>query len=64
MDNPIHKIAEMKELKRDSFMGSTEDAERNGKTNISMKEPDTMLSMTVLLLACLALAALAHAFIS
>ena len=30
---------------------------------MSIKDPDTMLSMIVLLLACLALAALAHVFV-
>ena len=63
MDNSIHKVAEMKELKRESFMGSTGDAERNGKTSIAMKDPDTIFSMIVLLLACLGLAALAHVFV-
>jgi amino acid transporter len=37
-----------------------EGAEPTDVTNTSMKDPDTMLSMIVLLLTCLGLAVLAH----
>ena len=45
-----------------SFASTEVDETRDG-ANISMKDPDTMLSMVVLLLTCLALAALAHVFV-
>ena len=60
MNNPIQDEAEIKELKNEKSFGSTESAETSDGTNISIKDPDTMLSMIVLLLACLGLAALAH----
>jgi hypothetical protein len=63
MNNPIQNEAEMKELKYAKSFGSTEPAETNEGTDISLKDPDTMLSMIVLLLTCLALAALAHVFV-
>ena len=43
-----------------SAFGSTEDAETKEGTNMPINDQDTTLSMIVLLLACLALAALAH----
>jgi hypothetical protein len=60
MDNLIQDEAEMEELKYEHSSGSTESSETNGETSMSIKDPDTTLSMIVLLLACLALAALAH----
>jgi hypothetical protein len=63
MNNPIQNEAEIKELKPEKSFGSTESAETSDGTNVSMKDPDTMLSMIVLLLSCLALAALAHVFV-
>ena len=63
MDNLIQNEAEMKELKRAKSFGSTKGAEIKDRTSMSMKDPDTMLSMTVLLFACLALAALAHVIV-
>jgi hypothetical protein len=60
MNDSSQNEAEMKELKYEKSFGSTEGAETSDGTNISMKDPDTMLTMTVLLLACLALAVLAH----
>jgi hypothetical protein len=38
-------------------------AEMEEKTSMPSKDQDTVLSMFVLLLACLALAALAHVFV-
>jgi hypothetical protein len=49
----------MKELNHEMPLGSVE----SDGTNISMRDPDTILSMIVLLLSCLALAALAHVFV-
>jgi hypothetical protein len=63
MNNPIQDQAEIKELKHEKSFGSIEGPETSEGTNISMKDPDTMLSMIVLLLTCLALAALAHVFV-
>jgi hypothetical protein len=54
MTNLIQKETEMKDLNQEKSFGSTEGAE---------KDPDTMLSMIVLLLTCLALAALVHVFV-
>jgi hypothetical protein len=63
MDKPIENETEMKELKYERSFASTEAAETKEGMSMSMKDPDTMLSMVVLLLACLALAALAHVFV-
>jgi len=60
MDNLIQAQAEVKELKYEHSSGSTESTETNEETSMSIKDPDTTLSMIILLLACLALAALAH----
>jgi hypothetical protein len=63
MDNLIQNEAEMKELNRAKSFGSTKVAEIKERPSMSVKDPDTMLSMTVLLFACLALAVLAHVFV-
>lgn len=63
MNNPIQDEAEIKELKNEKSFGSTQSAETSDETSISIKDPDTMLSMTVLLIACLALAVLAHVLV-
>jgi hypothetical protein len=63
MNNPIQDQAEIKELKHEKSFGSTQSAETSDETSISIKDPDTMLSMTVLLIACLALAVLAHVLV-
>ena len=60
MNNPIQNETETQELRREiPFQSATED-ETNEGTSISIKDPDTMLTMIVLLLACLGLAVLAH----
>jgi len=63
MNNPIQAHAEIEELKYEELFGSTEAAETNAETCMSIKDPDTRIGMTMLLLACLALAVLAHAVI-
>jgi len=63
MDNPIHNEAEINERKYENSLRSIEDAQPNEGTNMPIKDADTMLTMTVLLLACLALAALAHVIV-
>ena len=64
MNNPIQNEAEMKEPNYETFIGSSQGANTSEGPNISMKDPDTTLSMVVLLLTCLALAALAHVVVS
>ena len=64
MNNPIQNEAETQELRREIPFRSAPRDETNEQTSISIKDPDTMLTMIVLLLACLALAALAHVFVS
>jgi hypothetical protein len=63
MDNLTQTEAEMEDVKYEEFLGSTQSAEMNEETSMSPKDPDTMLSMVVLLITCLALAALAHLFV-
>jgi len=53
----------MKELKREMLFVSAPMNETNKGTRISIRDPDTMLTMIALLLACLALAVLAAAVI-
>jgi len=53
----------MKELKREMLFVSAPMNETNEGTRISIRDPDTMLTMIALLLACLALAVLAAAVI-
>ena len=50
----------MQELKREIPFPSPPKDETNEQTSISIKDPDTTLTMIVLLLACLGLAILAH----
>jgi hypothetical protein len=63
MNNAIQKEGEMQELKQKRSFAAPPSLETSEGTNISMKDPDTMLSMIVLLLSCLALAVLAHVFV-
>ena len=53
----------MQELKREIPFPSAPKDETTDGTSMSIKDPDTMLSMTVLLIACLALAVLAHVLV-
>ena len=63
MDNPIQNETEIEERKHAESFASTGRPETSEGTSVSMKDPDTVLSITVLLLACLALAVLAHVFV-
>ena len=63
MNNPIQRGPEMQQLKREIPFRSAPKDETNEGTSMSIKDPDTMLSMTVLLIACLALAVLAHVLV-
>ena len=60
MNNPIQNEAETQELRREIPFRSAPEDETNEQTSISIKDPDTILTMIVLLLACLGLAVLAH----
>jgi hypothetical protein len=60
MNNPTQREAEIQELKREIPFSSASEDETNERASISVHDPDTMLTMIVLLLACLGLAVLAH----
>jgi hypothetical protein len=60
MNYSIQKEAETQELRREIPFRSAPEDETHEGTSISIKDPDTMLTMIVLLLACLGLAVLAH----
>jgi hypothetical protein len=60
MNNTSQRGSEIQELKREKPVSSAPKDETTDGTSISIKDPDTMLSMTVLLIACLGLAVLAH----
>ena len=60
MNNSIQNEAETQDLRRGIPFRSAPEDETNEETITSIKDPDTMLSMTVLLIACLGLAVLAH----
>jgi hypothetical protein len=60
MNNPIQRRPEMQKLRREMPFRSSLEDETDERTSISIKDPDTMLTMIVLLLACLGLAVLAH----
>lgn len=63
MNDSSQNKAETDGLKYEKSFGSTEGAATNEGTNMSMKDPDTMLSIIVLLITCLGLAVLAHVFV-
>ena len=56
MNNPIQNEAETQDLKREIPFPSAPRGKTNDGTSISIKDPDTILGMIVLLLACLGLA--------
>jgi hypothetical protein len=60
MNNPIQRAPEMQELRPEIHFRSAPKNEANEETSISIKDSDTILTMIVLLLACLGLAVLAH----
>jgi hypothetical protein len=63
MNNPSQRGPEIQEVKRANSLTSAPKDETTDGTSMSIKDPDTMLSMTVLLLACLGLAVLAHVLV-
>ena len=63
MHNLIHKKAAMSERLYENSFASAKGAKTNGGISMPIKNPDTMLGTIVLLLACLALAALAYVIV-
>jgi hypothetical protein len=60
MNNPIQNEAETQELRLEIPFRSAPEDETNDGTSTSIKDPDRMLSIIMLVLACLGLAVLAH----
>ncbi len=60
MNNPIRNEAATQEQTREVPFRSAPKDETNEGISISIRDPDTMLTMFVLLVACLGLAILAH----
>ena len=60
MNNPIQNEADTQELRREIPFRSPLEDETNEETSTSIQDPDRMLSIIVLVLACLGLAILAH----
>jgi len=60
MNDPIQNEAEMPELRREIPFRFAPKYETNEGTGTSINDPDRMLSLIVLVLACLGLAVLAH----
>ena len=63
MDNPLRNQIEIHELRHEKSSDFIDCAETNERASMPIKDADTTLSMIVLLLACLALAALAHVIV-
>jgi hypothetical protein len=62
MNDPIQDETEMKDLNHENSFTAPK-AETSAETSVSITDPDTMVTMIVLLLACLGLAVLAHAVV-
>lgn len=60
MNIPIQKGADTQELRREIPFRSALEDETNEETSTSINDPDRMLSIIVLVLACIGLALLAH----
>ena len=60
MNSPIQRRPGMQELRREIPFPSAPEDETNEGAITFIKDPDRMLSIIVLLLACLGLAVLAH----
>jgi len=60
MNDPIQNEAETQELRREMPFRSALKDETDEGISTSIKDPDRMLSIIVLVLACLGLALLAH----
>jgi len=60
MNNSIQNETETQELRREIPFRSAPEAETNEETNTLINDPDRILSIVVLVIACLGLAILAH----
>jgi hypothetical protein len=60
MNYSIQNVAETRELGREISFRSAPKDETNEGTSTAIEDPDRMLSVIVLILACLGLAVLAH----
>jgi hypothetical protein len=60
MNNPTQNEAEAKKQKREVPFQSAPEDDTNEGTSTCIKDPDRMLSIIVLILACIGLAVLAH----
>ena len=60
MNDPIHNETETQEVSREIAFRSALEDETDEGISTSIKDPDRMLSIIVLVLACLGLALLAH----
>jgi hypothetical protein len=63
MNYPMQDEAETQELRRGIPFRSAPEDETDEGTSTSINDPDRMLSIIVLILACLGLAVLAHAVV-
>jgi hypothetical protein len=60
MNNPIQSEEEAPELRHEIPFRSALEDDTNEGTSTSIEDPDRMLSIIVLVLACIGLAVLAH----
>ena len=60
MNNPIQNEADTQELRHETPFRSALEDETNEGISTSINDPDRMLSIIVLVLACIGLALLAH----
>jgi hypothetical protein len=63
MNHPIQNEAETHELRREILFRSALEDETNEETSTSIKDPDKMLSIVVLVIVCIGLAVLAHVIV-
>jgi len=63
MNNSLRNQTEIQALRHEESPGFFEGADTNEGTSMPIKDADTTLGMFVLLIACLALAALAHVIV-
>jgi hypothetical protein len=63
MDNSLRTQTQIQELQYEQSSGFTEGAAKNEKTSTPATDLDTIVSVIVLLLACIGLAALAHVIV-
>jgi len=64
MDNPPGHQTDIQELEPEKLPGFSDAGQTDAETSMPIKDADTTLSIIVLLLACLGLAALAQVIVS